>query len=73
MYGYRHSIIDAQNREIAAHSRAVSYSAMLDDNWDFDTARGFGLVESESVDWSEFTAPDELYAELDAMEEDFPF
>lgn len=73
MYGYRHSIIDAQNREIAARNRAVSYSAMLDDNWDFDTTRGFGLVEDDNVDWSEFTAPNELYAELDAMSEDFPF
>lgn len=73
MYGYRHSIIDAQNREIAARNRAISYSALLDDNWDVDTTRSFGLVESESADWSDFTAPDELYAELDAMEVDFPF
>jgi hypothetical protein len=73
MYGYRHSIIDAQNREIAARSGAISYSAMLDDNWDFDTTRGFGLIADEAVDWSDFAAPDELYAELDAMEEDFPF
>lgn len=73
MYGYRHSIIDAQNREITARNRAIAYLAQFDEDWSIDTARGFGLVESESVDWSEFTAPDELYAELDAMEEDFPF
>lgn len=73
MYGYRHNIIDAQNREIAARNRAISYSALLDDNWDVDTTRGFGLIADEAVDWSDFTAPDELYAELDAMEEDFPF
>lgn len=73
MYGYRHSIIDAQNREIAARNRAIHYSALLDDNWDVDTTRGFGLIADEAVDWSGFDAPAKLYAELDAMEEDLPF
>lgn len=73
MYGYRHSIIDAQNREIASRNRAVAYLAQFDEDWSIDTARGFGLVENENIDWSDFTAPDELYAELDAMEEDLPF
>lgn len=73
MYGYRHSIIDVQNSNIAARNRVIAYLAQFDEDWSIDTARGFGLVENESVDWSEFTAPDELYAELDAMEEDFPF
>lgn len=40
---------------------------------DVETERGFGLVENDYVDWSEFSAPNELYAELDAMSEDLPF
>ena len=73
MYGYRHSIIDVQDAAISARNRALDHLQGLDDGWDWETNRGFGLVENDYVDWSDFTAPDELYAELDAMEEDFPF
>lgn len=40
---------------------------------DAETERGFGLVENDSADWSEFEASPEVYAKLDAMEVDFPF
>ena len=73
MYGYRHSIVDAQNSEIAARNRVIAYLAQFDEDWSIDTARGFGLTEDEDTNWSDFNAPDELYAELDAMEEDLPF
>lgn len=73
MYGYRHSIIDAQTDEIATRNRVVAYLAQFDEDRSIDTARGFGLTENEDANWSEFAAPDKLYAELDAMEIDLPF